>query len=62
MPELNPIIGGAAVLLGAVLGYALRSLFVPFQIKAAVNAAWRQIEDLQRTRAIKDNRDNLRLF
>ncbi|MCW1883990.1 hypothetical protein OKA04_04570 [Luteolibacter flavescens] len=58
MPEITPLIAGLGVIAGAVLGYVARGLFVPAQLRAAEKGAWRQIEFLQRARAIEDQRND----
>lgn len=54
MPELTPIIVLFGVFVSASLGFFARGLFVPAEIRAAIDATYRKIENRHRTQPVKD--------
>ena len=62
MPELTPIIVLFGVFLSATLGFFTRGLFVAAEVRKAVDATYRKIENLHRAHPIQDPRNDTRPF
>jgi hypothetical protein len=62
MPELTPIIVIFGVFASATVGFFARSIFVPGEIRKAIDQTYRKIENLHRAQPIKDPRNDTRAF
>ena len=62
MPELTPIIVLFGVFISATVGFFARAIFVPSEIRKAVDDTYRKIENLHCSGAVKDRRNDTRVF